>query len=68
MRARAIACALWYGILPWWMYEDRCHYPGMTYLQHLRLNLRYAWTWISGRETTDDVAFELSTNSTREGR
>ena len=57
MRARQIWCALSYGIRPWWMYEDECHYEGMSYGEHLRINLALAWRWATGRQTDDDVRF-----------
>lgn len=68
MRARAIYCALSYGVRPWWMYEGRCHYAPMTYGAHLRMNLAYAWRWIARRETAEDVAFECEVNGAPEDR
>lgn len=62
MRARAICCALSYGLRPWRMYERRCHYAPMTYGEHLRMNLAYVWRWITRRETAEDVAFEREVN------
>jgi hypothetical protein len=67
MRFRAMVCALWYGVLPWWLYERRCHYPGMTYGQHLCLNLRYANAWATWRESASDYLFELEVNVSTEG-
>lgn len=63
MRLRAIACALWFGLLPWPAYESRCHYAGMTYAGHVWLNLHYAWVWITHRETEADRQFEREVNS-----
>jgi hypothetical protein len=62
IRARAIACALWFGLLPWRFYEDECHYAPMGYLGHLWLNLTYAACWLTRRETAADHAFELEVN------
>lgn len=62
MRTRAVACALWFGLLPWWLYERRCHYLGMTYGAHLWLNLRYGLAWATWRETAGDVLFEWDVN------
>lgn len=62
MRARAIYCALSYGLRPWWMYEGTSHYAPMTYWRHLRLNLALAWRWATRRETAEDVAFEREVN------
>lgn len=63
MRLRAIWSCLWFGVRPWWMYEEACHYSPMTYRQHLRLNLSYAWSWITFRETEADRAFEREVNA-----
>lgn len=62
MRIRAIICALWYGVLPWQLYERECHYRGMTYGEHLLLNLRLAVTWATWSETEDDREFERTVN------
>lgn len=62
-RTRAIYYCLKYGILPWWCYERTCHYEGMTYGEHLRLNLRYAARWLLRQETEDDRDFERDTNN-----
>jgi len=48
--------------MPWWVYEDRCHYKGMTYIEHLLFNLKYAWTWISLCEAREDWEFERKVN------
>lgn len=62
MRFRAIVCALWYGVLPWWLYERECHYSDMGYCAHLRLNLDYALKWMQGKQTYSDVRFERTVN------
>jgi hypothetical protein len=62
MRARAIWCCLWFGIRPWWMYEDECHYAPMSYGEHLRMNLASAGRWLTFRETTGDIEFEEAVN------
>lgn len=59
MRIRAIYNALKHGILPWWMYEDARHYD-CSYWYHLWTNLQYAWRWITGAETPDDIQFETN--------
>jgi len=61
VRLRAILCALWFGIIPWWVYEEERHYPE-PYLEHLWLNLVYAAHWALGRQTLGDVRFELENN------
>lgn len=65
MRRRAVINALFYGIAPWRVYEDRCHYEGMSYLAHLGLNLGLAFRWATGRETESDREFELETNTAK---
>jgi hypothetical protein len=62
IRINAIACALWYSILPWGLYEKECHYKEMSYWRHLTLNLQYAWRWLTFSETADDIAFEEKAN------
>lgn len=57
-------CA-WYGILPWRLYEKKCHYIGDSYWWHLRENARYAWTWIRGCETDQDRQDEITTSFLR---
>jgi hypothetical protein len=62
VRFRAVRLALWYGLAPWWWYEDACHYAPDTYAQHASCNLRYAWRWAQGRQTFGDIRHELATN------
>lgn len=61
MRRRAVWCCLKFGLLPSRLYERERHY-GCSYWAHLLLNARYGWRWLRGRETADDIAFELETN------
>lgn len=61
MRMRAIFCALYFGILPYWCYEKTRHYQ-CSYWQHLMINLKYAWRWLSFTETAKDIEFEKRTN------
>ena len=62
IRARAVWCAIWFGVMPWWVYEDVPHYD-CGYLPHLRLNLGYAWMWLRGCETDEDREFERTVNT-----
>jgi hypothetical protein len=62
VRLRAISCALWYGVLPWQIYEDECHYVPMSYLAHLWMNLGHAFRWVAFRETDEDRRFEAEVN------
>lgn len=61
VRRRAIWCALKFGFLPSWTYEDEPHH-GASYLAHLWVNLSYAARWLLRREDDDDRAFELEVN------
>jgi hypothetical protein len=62
MRWRAIFCALLYGLAPSSWYEPTPHYDG-TYLEHLKLNLRYAARWLLHREDDMDRRFEDAINA-----
>ena len=70
LRARAVFCCLYFGILPWWIYEQVSHYGpdgggdrGMGYWRHLGLNLRRAWLWAVGSPSEHEVDFELRVNA-----
>jgi hypothetical protein len=65
MRTRAIICCLWYGLLPWWCYEQQCHYAGESYGAHLLRNLCCAWRWLRGRQWFGDIRFEIEVNHYR---
>lgn len=62
VRVKAIVCALYYGILPWWMYENKKHFEG-SYLHHLFINIGYAAMWLFFMETEDDRRFEKLVNN-----
>lgn len=62
IRIRAIYYSLKFGFLPWWLYESACHYRGMSYLEHLQLNINYALVWASRKETKQDYEFERDVN------
>jgi hypothetical protein len=61
IRVRAIAAALWFGVMPHRVYEREFHCP-YGYRSHLVTNLEIAWRWLTGTETCADVEFELTTN------
>ena len=61
MRLRAIVKALYYGIAPWWLYEDESHY-NCGYLRHLAMNIALAGRWLTFRETAKDREFEEAVN------
>jgi hypothetical protein len=61
IRIRAIFCALWFGIMPYWVYERHCHYR-RGYWKHLKLNLETAMLWILFREKPSWHQFERDVN------
>ncbi len=61
MRIKAIYYAIKYGLLPWRMYEKEKHYS-TGYWQHLVVNIKYAWRWLSFREDESDIQFEKDIN------
>lgn len=61
MRIKAIYCALKFGILPYWCYEQKRHYK-CSYIQHLLINTKYAFRWFTFRESENDIQFEKETN------
>lgn len=65
LRFRAIICALYYGILPWWLYEEEKHYKS-SYFIHLISNIGYACKWLFFLESEEDQNFELQVNDTQE--
>lgn len=64
IRTRAILKALYFGIMPYWVYENVRHYE-CSYWQHLVINIKYAWRWITYSEDESDREFELKTNNNR---
>lgn len=62
MRLRAISCAAFYGLAPYWLYEDEPHYAPWSYWRHLRENLAYGIRWLLFVETDEDRAFERDVN------
>jgi hypothetical protein len=63
VRARAIYCCLFFGLLPWWAYERHRHYD-CSWWYHLRINACLAWRWLSFQEDDEDRAFETKFNPT----
>lgn len=62
MRKKAIYNALYFGIMPYWVYEKEKHYS-CSYFEHLIINLKYAWRWATCEEDESDKEFELRTNT-----
>lgn len=61
VRIRAICKAIYHGVLPYRCYEKVKHYD-CSYLQHLLINLKYAWRWVTFKEDESDIAFEKQIN------
>jgi len=62
MRFRAIVCAAFYGLAPYWLYEDKPHYAPRSYFAHLAMNVGLAARWFTFRETVEDRQFEREVN------
>ena len=62
VRARALAAAVFYALVPWPLYERECHHAPQSYGGHLVLNIRYAVRWALGRQSYGDVRFEVEKN------
>lgn len=62
MKFRAIFCCIYFGVMPWWIYErNRPHYD-CSYIEHLKMNLIQAWIWIANLYEFADIRFEKTTN------
>lgn len=62
IRARAIFCCIWFGTMPWRLYETKKHYR-RSYLLHLKLNWGSAYMWLTNyRVDKEDVDFEREVN------
>lgn len=61
-RPRAILCCLYYGLLPWRVYESRCHYAPMSYAAHAAMNLRYCLNYLRPRVDFGSRRFEIRVN------
>lgn len=64
MRFRAIVCAIFYGITPFWFYEDEPHYAPISYFSHLSMNIVYGLRWLTFHEGPEDRQFEREVNGT----
>ena len=63
-RARAIFCCIWFGTMPWQLYENEKHYE-YDYWSHLKLNWRMVWVWLtSWKLDAEELEFEYEVNST----
>jgi hypothetical protein len=63
-RIRAIFCCIWFGTMPWQLYENEKHYE-YDYWSHLKLNWRMLWVWLtSWKLDAEELEFEHEVNST----
>ena len=62
-RVVAICYCLFYGLVPWWMYEEACHHQGWGYWRHMWQNLLYMLKWVLFLEDEKDIEFEKSVNN-----
>lgn len=63
IRARAIFCCIWFGTLPWRLYETKKHYR-RSYSLHLKLNWGSAYAWLTNYEVVkEEIEFEQEVNS-----
>jgi hypothetical protein len=61
VRLKAILNCLRFGVLPWWAYEKKRHYD-CSYFEHLLINIRYAWRWVTYQDDESDRDFESEVN------
>lgn len=60
-RLRAILNAVYFGVLPYWVYENVKHYR-CSYFEHLLINIQYALRWATFKEDESDREFEFQIN------
>lgn len=61
-RARAIFCCIWFGTMPWRLYEKKKHYCS-SYLRHLKLNWSSAYMWLTTLKIdAEELEFEQEFN------
>lgn len=57
-RSKAIFNCFYFGIMPSWVYEKKCHYTGhFTYYSHLKHNLNIARLLVCHQEPERHHAF-----------
>jgi len=47
LRLKAIFDCLYFGIVPSFVYEKNCHYKGVSYWNHLMMNMRSIPAWVT---------------------
>ena len=62
MRLKAMWCCMWFGTMPYRVYEKKKHYR-RGYWKHLKLNWGTVWMWLTHRKIGKSyVDFENDTN------
>ena len=62
IRARAIFCCVWFGTMPWWLYESKKHYE-YGYFSHLKLNWKMVFVWLTNLKIdVEELEFEEKAN------
>jgi hypothetical protein len=62
IRIRAIFCCIWFGTIPWQIYESKKHYQ-YNYWSHLKLNWGMVWVWLTNWELDiEEIDFEQEVN------
>ena len=63
MRLKAMWCCMWFGTMPYRVYEKKKHYR-RGYWKHLKLNWGTVWMWLTHKKVTRSfVDFEKETNT-----
>lgn len=62
MKCRAIFCCLYFGLMPWWIYERHHPHYEYGYFSHLCLNLTQVLIWLRNQQQFADIRFEIQTN------
>ena len=61
-RIRAIFCCIWFGTMPWQLYEHKKHYE-YDYLSHLKLNWKMVLVWLTSLKIdAEELEFEQKAN------
>ena len=61
-RARAIFCCIWFGTMPWQLYENKKHYE-YDYVSHLKLNWNMVLVWLTSLKIdVEELKFEQEVN------
>lgn len=62
VRIRAIFCCIWFGTMPWRLYENKKHYE-YDYVSHLKLNWNMVLVWLTSLKIdAEELKFEQEVN------